>query len=116
MAAEMSYYRAHLDEGRDADSLAALRRRCAEALRDALPEGARPADLDELVVLLLDSLRFRAFPDAGPALEAARSRGLRPVVVSNWDCSLPDVLARIGLAPLLDGIVASAAVGARKPS
>ena len=115
IAAEMSYYRAHLGEGRDAESLAALRRRCAAALHDALPAGARPADADELLAVLLDSLRFRAFPDAPEALETARSRGLRLVVVSNWDCSLPDVLSRIGLAPQLDGVIASAAVGARKP-
>jgi putative hydrolase of the HAD superfamily len=116
MAAEMSYYRAHLDDGRDAESLAALRRRCAEALRNALPEHARPSDLNALVETLLGSLHFRAYPDARPALEAARSLGLRLVVVSNWDCSLPEVLARIGLAPLLDGVVASAVAGARKPA
>ena len=115
IAAEMSYYRAHLQEGRDAQSLAALRRRCAEALRVALPDPARPADLDELVAVLLGSLHFRAFPDASDALQAARARGLRLVVVSNWDCSLPDVLDRIGLAPLLDGVLASASAGARKP-
>jgi putative hydrolase of the HAD superfamily len=114
--AEMSYYRAHLNEGRDAPSLAQLRRRCAAALRDALPAPARPADLDGLVEVLLDSLRFRAFADARPALEAIRRRGLRVVAVSNWDCSLPEVLERIGLAPLLDGVVASAVVGARKPA
>jgi putative hydrolase of the HAD superfamily len=114
--AEMTYYRAHLDEGRDVARLADLRRRCARVLRDALPPPARPADLDEMVEVLLGSLHFRAFPDARPALEAAGSRGLRPVVVSNWDCSLPDVMERIGLAPLLDGIVASASAGARKPS
>lgn len=115
IAAEMSYYRAHLQEGRDAESLAALRRRCAQVLRDALPQLDRRPDLDGLVAVLLDSLHFRAFPDAPEALKAARARGLRLVVVSNWDCSLPDVLARVGLAPLLDGVVASAPAGARKP-
>jgi putative hydrolase of the HAD superfamily len=35
--------------------------------------------------------------------------------VSNWDVSLADVLERVGLAPLLDGVVTSAAVGAAKP-
>src|SRR5262245_57796016 len=35
--AEISYYRAHLHEGRDAASLAALRARCADAMRPALP-------------------------------------------------------------------------------
>jgi putative hydrolase of the HAD superfamily len=115
IAAEMSYYRAHLQEGRDAESLAGLRRRCAQVLRDALPQLDRRPDLDGLVAVLLDSLHFRAFPDAPEALKAARARGLRLVVVSNWDCSLPDVLARVGLAPLLDGVVASAPAGARKP-
>jgi putative hydrolase of the HAD superfamily len=114
--AEMTYYRAHLDDGRDAKRLADLRRRCARVLRDALPPRARPANLDEMVEILLGSLHFRAFPDAPRALEAARRRGLRLVVVSNWDCSLPNVMERIGLASLLDGIAASAAVGARKPS
>jgi putative hydrolase of the HAD superfamily len=114
--AEMAYYRAHLNEGRDAGSLAGLRRRCARVLCETLPARARPSDLDALVGVLLGSLHFRSFPDATPALEALRARGLRLVVVSNWDCSLPEVLARIGLAPLLDGVLASAAVGVRKPS
>ncbi len=116
IAAEIGYYRAHLDEGRDAASLADLRRRCAAALREALPPRARPSDPDAALRTLLASLRFHAFDDARPALEAARARDLRVVVVSNWDCSLPDVLEWIGLAPALDGIVSSAVVGARKPS
>jgi putative hydrolase of the HAD superfamily len=35
--------------------------------------------------------------------------------VSNWDVSLPEVLARCGLEGALDGIVTSAEVGSRKP-
>jgi putative hydrolase of the HAD superfamily len=116
IAAEIKYYRAHLDEGRDAPSLAALRRNSAEALRDALPPAAQRIDGQDLTEALLTSLRFRAFADAKPAIEAARASGLRVVVVSNWDVSLPEVLARVGLAPLLDGVVTSAQVGARKPS
>ena len=44
--AEIAYYRAHLDEGRDPASLASLRRACAEALRRALPalRGAGPGE------------------------------------------------------------------------
>ena len=37
------------------------------------------------------------------------------IVVSNWDVSLLEVLERVGLAPLVDAVVTSAAVGARKP-
>ena len=64
-------------------------------------------------------MRFDAYPDARPALLAARAAGaggVRIVVVSNWDVSLADVLERVGLAPLLDGVVTSAAVGAAKPA
>jgi putative hydrolase of the HAD superfamily len=118
IGAEITYYRAHLDEGRDPRSLADLRRRCAEALREALPERARGrlGDVDALTEALLASLRFAAYADAAPALEALKARGLRLVVASNWDVSLHSVLERVGLAASLDGIVTSAEAGARKPS
>ena len=117
IAAEIAYYRAHLDEGRDSAGLAALRRRCADVLRSALPEGlAGRLELDPLVDALLASLRFRAYPDVRPALQAARARGQRLVVVSNWDVSLVGVLRGLELEPLLNGILTSAVVGARKPA
>ena len=114
IGAEIAYYRAHLDEGRDAASLRALRRRCAGVLRSELP--AADLDLDPLVDALLASLRFNPFPDVMPALTAARSRGQRLVVVSNWDASLHGVLRALGLEPLLDAILTSAEAGARKPA
>ncbi len=118
LATEIAFYRSHLDDGRDASSLVALRRRCAEVLRAALPSSSALAALDagELTEALLGSLHFTAFPDARPALETARSRGRLLIVVSNWDISLVEVLGRLELAPLLDGIVTSAQVGAGKPS
>jgi putative hydrolase of the HAD superfamily len=113
IAAEIAYYRAHLDDGRDCEGLQALRRECAGVLRSELP--AAELELDPLLDALLASLRFTAFPDVRPALVAARSRGQRLVVVSNWDVSLHGVLRALGLEPLLDGILTSAGVGARKP-
>jgi putative hydrolase of the HAD superfamily len=107
--AEIAYYRAHLHEGRDAESLADLRRRSADAMRPVL---GIDADLTEA---LLSSLRFRAYPDVVPALRALRELGLRLVVVSNWDVSLHDRLVDTGLAPLVDGAVASAELGHAKP-
>ena len=83
IAAEIAYYRAHLDEGRDEAALRALRRRCAEVLRSALPDPASRLELDPLVEALLASLRFSAFPDVRPALESLRESGRRLVVVSN---------------------------------
>jgi putative hydrolase of the HAD superfamily len=64
---------------------------------------------------MMSAIRFRAYPDAAPALTGLRERGLALVCVSNWDCSLPDVLERVGLAGRLDGVVASATAGRRKP-
>jgi len=118
IAAEIAYYRANLDAGRDEQSLAELRRRCAEALRSALPQRAlvMAPDSDALLEALLASLRFTVFADVVPALSAARARGQRLVVVSNWDVSLHAVMRTLSLSPLLDGIVTSAEVGARKPS
>jgi putative hydrolase of the HAD superfamily len=118
IAAEIAYYRGHLDEGRDARSLAQLRARCAAALRRGLPARAAidAIDTDSLLQALLASLRFEAFADVKPALAAARQRGQRLLVVSNWDVSLHGVLERLGITPLLDGVLTSAEAGARKPS
>lgn len=109
IAAEIAYYRAHLDEGRDRESVASLRRRCAGALGLDLP-------LDELTEALLASLEFTPFSDALETLPALRARGTRLVVASNWDWSLHEVLDRVGLAEFLDGVVTSAEVGSRKPA
>jgi putative hydrolase of the HAD superfamily len=118
IAAEIRYYRAHLDEGRDRASLDALRGRCAEALRAALPQrdGLRAIPNPVLTEALLASLCFSAFPDVRPALSAWRAAGARIVVVSNWDVSLHDVLERLALARLMDAILTSAEAGVRKPS
>lgn len=106
--AEMAYYKRHAHEGRDEQSLAELRERCAAVL-------SRELGVTVGVEQLLAAVRLRSYPDAEPALEGLRERGLRLVVVSNWDCSLGRVLERCGLAPLLDGVVSSAEAGAQKP-
>jgi putative hydrolase of the HAD superfamily len=108
--AEVEYYVAHHLEGVDASKLADLRRRCAEVL--AAEAGVDPGPA---LAALMDSLQFEPFDDAVPALTELRARGLRTVVVSNWDCSLASVLERVGLRPLVDAAVASAVVGAAKP-
>jgi putative hydrolase of the HAD superfamily len=116
IAAEISYYRANMDCGRDAASIAALRRQCAEVLGAALPVPPPAQRLGALTEALLESLRFKEFRDVRPALAAARARGQRLVVVSNWDASLHDVLDRLSLSPLLDGVITSAEAGSRKPA
>jgi putative hydrolase of the HAD superfamily len=113
--AEMTYYKAHHDEASDRERLDDLRRRCAEVLRDALPASARELGVPRLTATLLAALRFRPYPEAPGALTALRERGLRLVVLSNWDVSLHDQLAATGLSALLDGAVSSAEVGVGKP-
>jgi putative hydrolase of the HAD superfamily len=108
LRAEMAYYREHAHEGRDEDSLADLRERCATLVSREL---GIPITADELV----SAIRFSAYPDVVPALDALRGRGLRLIAVSNWDFSLARVLARCGLKGMLDGTVTSAEAGARKP-
>ncbi|MGC9220216.1 MAG: HAD family hydrolase [Solirubrobacteraceae bacterium] len=117
LSAEITYYRDHMASARDAESLAALRLRCAEVLRDALPAqpGLCSAEPERLAEVLMGSLRFRVYPEVPETLALLRAAGLRLVVVSNWDVSLAEVLARCGLAAMLDGVVSSAVVGAAKP-
>lgn len=118
IAAEISYYRAHMEQGRDERSVAALHRHCAVALRDALDrDRVLPSSVSDraLTDALLASLRFSVFDDGVVALRLARERRVAVVVVSNWDVSLGQQLARLGLGPLLDGVVTSAEVGVAKP-
>ena len=109
---EIAYYRDHLHEGGDAAGLAALRLRCAEIVRDEL---GTDQGLEVVLRVLLDAIRFEAYPDAPDALRALRTEGIALVVVSNWDVSLHEALARTGLLALVDGAVASAEVGSAKP-
>jgi putative hydrolase of the HAD superfamily len=110
---EIAFYRTHHDMAADRERLATLRARCAEVLREALPERARRAPA--LEEALLASLRFRPFDEVPEVLAELRRRGARLVVVSNWDVSLHDALDATGLRPLVDGAVTSAEVGAAKP-
>ena len=106
--AEMTYYMARTDEGSDPEALADLRRRCARVLSDEV-------GIEVSVETMMDAIRFQPFPETAAALRSLRRAGLKLVCVSNWDCSLPEVLERLGLAAALDGVVTSASSGSRKP-
>jgi putative hydrolase of the HAD superfamily len=111
--AEIEYYLAHHLEGSDRAALEDLRDRCAAVLMDALHLGG----LDHATArrALMGALEFRPYDDAIPALNGLRADGHGLVVVSNWDCALPDWLAPSGLLELVDGVVTSAEVGVAKP-
>jgi putative hydrolase of the HAD superfamily len=112
--AEIGYYLVNQMRGSDLAGLEALRDDCATAMRDAMGQD----ELDHATVraAMLEALAFRTFPDVLPALRGLRDRGLRLVVVSNWDCSLPEWLDRAGIGELVDGSVSSAVVGEAKPA
>lgn len=110
--AEVAYYQAHQDEGRDHASLARLRRRCAQLLVDQLPNPPPVAVAD---AILAHELPYVADPTAASVLRALRDRDVRLGVVSNWDCGLHAILHDLGLLSLVDVVAASAVMGARKP-
>ena len=113
--AEIAFYRAHFQLGRDPESLAALRAACAEEMRPLLPDPVGGAPQASLTAALMEALEFAPYPDAAPALRALRDAGCALAVVSNWDVSLYERLEETGLAPLVDAVVSSAEVGAAKP-
>lgn len=116
LRAEISYYRAHHLEGRDARSLAELRLRCATVLHRELPERVRErTDPEGLLPVMLGSLEFRPFPDVTEALGRLRGNGLKLAVVSNWDVSLHEAIERCRLDGLVDHVISSAEAGAAKP-
>jgi putative hydrolase of the HAD superfamily len=112
--AEIAHYLANHMRGGDPAGLELLRDECAEAMRVAI--GRDELDHPTVLAALLAALEFEPFEDVVPTLEELRARGLRLVVVSDWDCSLPRWLERAGLGGLVDGAVSSAAVGAAKPA
>ena len=108
--AEVAYYRPRSVEGRDAESLAALRRDCAGVfLREAGAE-LDPAGFTQAFV---DALVFRPVAGALAAVERFAAQGLALAVVSNWDVGLSEKLGP--LASRFGCVVTSADAGAPKP-
>lgn len=113
-AAEISYYLAHHLEGSDRERLDDLRDRCAATMMEALDLPG----LDHATArrAMLGALEFTPYPDAPVGVADLRQRGHKLVVVSNWDCSLPEWLDRAGIGELVDGVVSSAVIGEAKPA
>ena len=55
-------------------------------------------------------------PDALGLLRELRRRGFTVGAISDWETTLPNILAELGIAPLLDALAVSALVGVTKPS
>ncbi len=108
--AEVAYYRPRSLEGRDAESLAALRRDCAGVF---LREAGAELDAGEFAAPFVEALVFRPVPGAVAAVERLAAQGLALAVVSNWDVGLHEKLGP--LASRFQCVVTSAEAGAPKP-
>jgi putative hydrolase of the HAD superfamily len=106
-AQEVEHYQRHKCEGRDAASLAELRRDCARVFTEAIG-----ADVD-FTDALQRALAFRPLPGVLDALSSLRAHGLALAVVSNWDCSLAERLLEAGID--VEIAVSCAEAGAAKP-
>jgi putative hydrolase of the HAD superfamily len=83
----------------------------AELGVDAMPESF----FRRLSELFMVTSNWHVFPDAPPALEALRSRGLVVGAVSNWVWQLPELLHALDLVSHFDLIAASSRIGFEKP-
>ena len=77
------------------------------ALPDALLAG--------LVRHFRKAAHWRVYAEVPGVLAALRAGGIRLLVVSNWDSSLPPLLQELGLTAYFDGILVSTLFGASKP-
>jgi putative hydrolase of the HAD superfamily len=111
--AEVAFYVGRSHEGRDAASLALLRRDCAGVFLEALEAELDPEDF---AAAFVSSLRFAELPGARDACVQLAAAGLRLAVVSNWDIGLQDHLGVLGLDAVVDIVVTSAEAGAPKPA
>ena len=76
-------------------------------------------DVDVLTQAVYDDYllprNWSLFPDVEACLKGLKRRGFRLGVVSNWDATLERLIRSMGLLPYFDEVIASAAVGCRKP-
>jgi putative hydrolase of the HAD superfamily len=101
--AEVAHYVGHSVDARDEASLAELRAECTRVFNEKLGSSLTPGEF-------MGALDFTWIDGAVDAVHRLRARGLSVAVVSNWDISLHERLAPLGVP-----VVTSAEVGARKP-
>ncbi len=102
--------------GHDWDTPPVLRETINCALRATGQGDVTDTQLDDWGASLSGTaFQRRAHPEAKPLLEELRRRGFLLGAVSDWETTLPEVLAELELLPHFDAVSASQSVGARKP-
>lgn len=117
MRQEFAYYIAHSVKACDPDQLRRLRLECAGVLLAALHERGYPLSVgrEKTMDALMDAIRFELYPDALPTLQALKGQGIGIGLISNWDCSLRQVVYDLGLDAYLECVIISALCGREKP-
>jgi putative hydrolase of the HAD superfamily len=80
-----------------------------------MPFTSFDAYFDDLFAFFASTEPWRIDPDAIAVLEELRGRGLRILVVSNFDSRVRGIIQGLGLAALIDDVVLSSEAGAAKP-
>ena len=111
-AAEARHYRPRSHLGRDERSLAKLRHECVAVFLQALES---PLSVESFTPAFIGALEFAPVNGAIETLERLEAQGLALAVVANWDCALPEHLARLGLDRFFETVVTSADAGVAKP-
>ena len=94
------------------DQVELMRRLTAPVgISEGLPDGAAQVVYQRMT----DAESWTPYPDVIPALQAVRKAGLRSAVVSNIGWDIRPVLAKHGIAELVDEIVMSYVEGHVKP-
>ena len=91
-------------------------RRFVGAVFARLGGGEMPEPLlAHLIAHFREELHWTLYPEVPEVLAALRAKGVKLVVVSNWDSSLPSLLERLGIRDSFDEVIVSAVVGVSKP-
>jgi putative hydrolase of the HAD superfamily len=92
-------------------------RRFVQAVFQHVGGGALPgALLVRLIEHFKDDRHWTVYPEVCEVLAELSGAGVKLLVISNWDSSLPRLLERLDLLPFFDDVIVSATFGASKPA
>ncbi len=80
-----------------------------------MPESTFPAYFEELYDYFRSADAWLLYPDVLPALERLQFMGFRMGIISNFDSRLREIVANLGIAPLIEQIITSWSARASKP-
>lgn len=83
--------------------------------RTGVKATVNPASHAQAVRQIFGPEAFELFDDVLEVMQELRARGLKLAVISDWQAGLKPFCEELGLAGLLDSVIASADVGFEKP-